>query len=84
LAYEQLRPGDCVKITHRVKVGLKIWTTELAGTVLRIERRRQGLNVERNFDDKAYCDMVVLRKEGPAPEETAIALDEFTHIERLA
>jgi len=82
IPYEQLRPGDHVKITQRVKVGQKVWKTEVTGTVERVERRRHGLNVERNFDDKAFSDLVVLRKDGPMPEETAVALDEFTHIER--
>jgi hypothetical protein len=80
--FETLRPGDHIKITQRIKVGLKIWTTSVTGTVERIERRREGVAVKRNFDDKAFADLVVLKKDGAVPEETTVALDEYTQIER--
>lgn len=80
--FESLRPGDRVKVTQRVKVGLKVWTTTVTGTVERTERRREGLNVQRSFDDKAYADLILLKKDGPVPEETTVALDEFTRVER--
>jgi hypothetical protein len=81
IPFEQLKPGDRVKITQRVKVGMKVWTTTVTGTVERTERRREGLNVLRNFDDKAFADLIVLRKDGSAAEETTVALDEYTRIE---
>lgn len=81
IPFEQLKPGDRIRITQRVKVGREVWTTEVVGTVERTERRREGLHVKRSFDDTAYADLVLLRKEGPSAEETTIALDEFTHIE---
>jgi len=81
--FEALRPGDHVKITQRLKVGLKIWTTSVTGCVERIERRREGLAVKRNFDDKAFADLVVLKKDGAVGEETTVAFDEFTHVERV-
>jgi hypothetical protein len=83
IPFESLRPGDRVKITQRVKVGQKVWTTTVSGTVERTERRREGLNVQRNFDDKAFADLILLKKDGPVPEETTVALDEFTRVERL-
>ncbi|MGQ0633458.1 MAG: hypothetical protein ACT4QC_02515 [Planctomycetaceae bacterium] len=83
IPFEQLRPGDRVKVTQRVKVGQRIWTTTVVGTVERTERRREGLNVLRSFDDKAFADLIVLRKDGPFAEETTIALDEWTHVERV-
>ena len=83
IAFEDLRPGDHVKITQRIKVGLKVWTTTVTGTVERTERRREGLAVKRNFDDKAYADLILLKKGGPAGEETTLAMDEFTRVERV-
>ncbi|MBI3864191.1 MAG: hypothetical protein HY290_20090 [Planctomycetia bacterium] len=83
IPFEELRAGDHVKVTQRVKVGLKVWTTAVTGTVERTERRREGLAVKRNFDDKAFADLIVLKKDGPAGEETTLALDEFTRIERV-
>jgi hypothetical protein len=81
--FEALRPGDHVKITQRIKVGLRIWQTTVAGTVERTERRRNGLAVKRNFDDKAFADVIILKKDGEAAEETTVAMDEYTHIERV-
>lgn len=83
IAFEALKPGDHVEITQRIKVGLKVWTTSVKGTVERTERRREGLGVKRNFDDKAFADLVVLTKDGPVAEETTLALDEYTRIERV-
>ena len=82
IPFESLRPGDHIKITQRIKVGLKVWTTTVTGSVEHIERRREGLAVKRNFDDKAFADMVILKKDGAVPEETTVALDEYTQIER--
>ena len=82
LPFETLRRGDHVKITQRIKVGLKIWTTTVTGTVERTERRREGLAVKRNFDDKAFADLIVLKKDGADGEETTVAMDEYTQIER--
>lgn len=82
IPFEQLKAGDRVKITQRIKVGLKIWTTTVAGTVERTERRREGLHVKRSFDDKAFADLIVLRKEGPVGDETTVTMDEWTQVER--
>jgi hypothetical protein len=82
IAFEALRPGDHVKITQRIKVGLTVWHTTVTGTVERTERRRNGLAVKRNFDDKAFTDVIVLKKDGEAGEETTVAMDEYTHVER--
>ena len=80
--YEELRPGDHVTVTQRVKVGMKIWFTKVSGTVERTERRRNGLHVERAPDDFVFQDVILLRQDGPVPAETTVALDEFTRVER--
>ncbi len=82
IPFETLKPGDHVKITQRIKVGLKIWTTTVTGTVERTERRREGLAVQRSFDDQAFADLIILKKDGPVGEETTVAMDEYTHVER--
>lgn len=76
-----LREGDRVEITHEVKVGLKIWSTTTIGTVERIERRRQGLHFRRNMDDKAFCDLIVLRL--PDSSLTTVTMDEFSRLRKL-
>lgn len=82
--FESLAPNDHIQVTQRVKVGLKIWFTTIAGRVIRTERRRNGLHVDRSGDDKAFQDLIVLYKDGAAKEETTVTLDEFTAIERIA
>ena len=81
-AFEELKPGDRIEVTHEVKVGSsKTWTTKTVGTVLHTERRRQGLHFRRNPDDKVFADLIVLKRDDD--EETTIAMDEFTEIKRL-
>jgi len=83
IPFEDLKPGDRVHITQRIKVGLKIWNTEITGTILRTERRRNGLHVKRNWDDKAYADVIVLQTDTAGIiEESAVTMDEFTRVER--
>lgn len=81
IPFEELRDGDHIKITQRIKVGLKIWHTSVSGTVLKTDRRRNGLHVERSADDKAFQDLIILRKDGLANDQTTVTLDEYTVIE---
>lgn len=81
--FETLVPNDHIQVTHRIKVGLKIWFNSVSGRVLRTERRRNGLHVDRNRDDKAFQDVILLLKDGTPSEETTLTMDEFTTIERL-
>ncbi len=83
LRFEELRPNDHVEITQRIKVGLKIWYNKTSGRVQRTERRRNGLHVDRNTDDKAFQDVILLLKDGTPTEETTISMDEYTVLERL-
>jgi hypothetical protein len=80
--FEDLKPGDRIEVVHEVKVGSsKTWTTRTTGTVMHVERRRQGLHFRRNPDDKVFADTILLvRDDG---EETSITMDEFTEIKRL-
>ena len=79
--FDQLKAGDRVKVEHQVTVGQKRWTAKTCGTVIRIERRRQGLHVHRNCDDKVFSDIVLL--ELPDGELTAVTIDEFTTIHHV-
>lgn len=79
--YEQLQPGDRVKVEHDVTVGSTgSWRSTTTGRVLRRERRRHGLHFRRNPDDKVYSDVLILVRENG--EHTTITMDEFTHLER--
>jgi hypothetical protein len=80
--FGQLRPGDRIEVEHEVKVGsTKTWTTKTAGTVVRTERRRQGLHFRRNPDDKVFADTIVLARDDG--ELTSVTMDEFTTLRRI-
>ncbi|MCE5268890.1 MAG: hypothetical protein LLG00_13510 [Planctomycetaceae bacterium] len=78
--FDELKAGDRVEVEHTVTVGPKSWRKKTAGTVMRTERRRQGLHFDRNFDDQVFADVILL--ELPDGELTDVTLDEFTVIRR--
>ena len=78
--FQELRPGDRVEVERLVTVGQETWTTKTCGTVVRTERRRQGLHYQRNVDDRVYSDAILL--EQPDGELTSVTIDEFTSIRR--
>jgi hypothetical protein len=80
--FEQLQEGDRVEIRHEVKVGFRSWPAITQGTLVRKERCRHSLHYQRNFDDKVYSDMLVLRRADG--ELTTITLDEFTDLRLIA
>ena len=78
--FSELKPGDLVEVVHDVKVGMRHWSTTTEGTVVRTERRRHGLHSRRNYDDKVYSDLIVLRL--ASGELTTVSIDEFTTLKR--
>ena len=79
--FEQLQPGDKVELQHEVKVGFRTWQTTTVGTVVSAERRRHGLHYQRNFDDKAFSDVIILKR--PDGELTTVTLDEFSVLKKV-
>jgi hypothetical protein len=79
--YASLEPGDRVEVTHEVKVGFRTWYTATKGTVVKKDRMRHGLHEKRNFDDKVYSDILVLKRDDG--ELTTITLDEFSELRKL-
>ena len=80
--FTELKPGDRIEVEHEVKVGsTKTWKIKTTGTVVRTERRRQGLHFRRNVDDKVFADTIVLARDDG--ELTSLTMDEFTEIRRL-
>ena len=76
-----LAPGDRVEVTHQVKVGQKIWNTHVIGTIERVERRRHGLHFRRQYDDKVFSDLVVLKlADGTL---STVTIDEFTDLRKV-
>lgn len=80
--FTELKPGDRIEVEHEVKIGsTKTWTLKTTGTVVRTERRRQGLHFRRNVDDKVFADTIVLKRDDG--ELTSLTMDEFTELRRL-
>jgi ribosomal protein L34 len=80
--FEQLHPGDMVRLRHEIKVGFRSWQATTEGKVVHVERRRHGLHYQRNFDDKAFSDVLVLQR--PDGELTTVTLDEFSVLEKIS
>jgi hypothetical protein len=79
--FADLQPGDRVQIDHEVKVGFRTWHTTTVGTVVRKDRRRHSLHFRRNYDDKVYSDILVLKRDDG--ELTTVTLDEYSWLKRL-
>ena len=79
--YASLQPGDRVELQHEVKVGFRSWSSTTVGEVVSTERRRHSLHHDRNFDDKVYSDVIVLRRD--SGELTTVTLDEFSELKKL-
>ena len=79
--FASLRPGDRVEVRHQVRVGFRSWPTTTVGTVLKTERRRHSLHYDRNFDDKVFSDVIVLRRDDG--ELTTVTLDEYSDVRKL-
>jgi hypothetical protein len=77
----ELAPGDRVEVTHEVKVGFRYWSTKTIGTVVGKDRRRHSLHFNRNFDDKVYSDVLILKRDDG--ELTTITVDEFTDLRKV-
>ena len=79
--FASLQPGDRVEVTHQVKVGFREWYAKTIGTVVAKDRRPHSLHFNRNFDDKVYSDVLILRRDDG--ELTTITLDEFSELRKV-
>jgi len=80
-AFVTLEPGDRVEVEHEVKIGFRHWTSRTIGTVVAKDRLRHSLHFRRNFDDKVYSDILVLRRDDG--ELTTVTLDEFSVLRKV-
>ena len=79
--FANLQPGDRVEVTHEVKVGFRNWNATTVGTVVAKDRRRHSLHFNRNFDDKVYSDVLILKRDDG--ELTTVTLDEFSALRKV-
>jgi ribosomal protein L34 len=79
--FASLKPGDKIELKHQVKVGFRDWETTTTGSVVSIDRRRHGLHRQRNFDDKVFSDIIILKRD--SGELTTVTLDEFSELRKV-
>ena len=80
--FAALEPGDRVEVIHDVKVGFRTWESKTVGEVVEKQRRRHSLHFNRNYDDKVYSDILVLRRDDG--ELTTVTLDEYSELRKLS
>lgn len=75
----QLRPGQKLRITQTVRVGLKSWPAVVTGTFRHLDALATGLATHRVPEDEIIVPIVHFTKDNG--EMTSIAIDENTVIE---
>lgn len=74
-----LRPGQRVRITQTVRVGMKTWPAVVVGTFRHADSLATGLATERVPEDDIVVPIVHFTKD--TGELSSVALDENTQIE---
>jgi hypothetical protein len=74
-----LKPGQKIKITQTVRVGLKQWTTTVTGTFRDVNFLATGLATDRVREDDIVVVTVHFTKDNG--ELSSVALDENSQIE---
>jgi len=77
--WARLQPGQRIRITQRVKVGSKIWTTTVHGVFRHLSSLVTGLATQRVEADDIVVPTVPFTKDNG--ELTSIALDENSKVE---
>jgi hypothetical protein len=75
---QQLKPGQKIKITQRVRVGDKSWTTEITGTFRALGSLATGISTDRIPHDDIIVPTLHFIKENQ--ELSSVTLDEQTQI----
>jgi hypothetical protein len=75
-------PGTRVRVTHKVRVGHREWTTQVEGLVEREAYRPVG-GIEMG-GKASYCHQPTLRLLRDDGEVTVVALDDDTQVQTVA
>lgn len=76
---QRLQPGQRIRITQTVRVGLKEWTTTVTGAFRDVRYLQTGLSCNRVPEDDIVVPTVHFTKDNG--ELSSIAIDEQTRIE---
>jgi hypothetical protein len=78
---ERLQPGQKLRITQTVRVGMKVWQTTVTGTFRAVSSLATGLATDRLPGDDIVVPIVHFTKDNG--ELSSVALDENSKIEIL-
>jgi hypothetical protein len=79
---QQLEPGQRIRITQTVRVGMKTWQATVIGTFRLINSLATGLATDRVPEDDIIIPIVHFTKDNG--ELSSVALDEHSKIEMVA
>jgi hypothetical protein len=79
---QRLQPGQRLRITQTVRVGLRSWTATVTGTFREIRLLATGLATDRVPEDDIVVPTVHFTKDNG--ELSSVALDEHTKIEIIS
>jgi len=77
-----LQPGDRIRVTQRVRVGKRLWSTTVEGHFRELCYLETGITTDRVREDDIVVPVVRFVKDNG--ELSSISLDENTRVERLA
>jgi hypothetical protein len=75
---ESLQPGQRIRITQKIRVGRRSWTTTVEGTFRDVNYLATGLSTERVPEDDIVVPTVHFTKDNG--ELTSVTLDENTRL----
>ncbi|OAI41909.1 hypothetical protein AYO40_06910 [Planctomycetaceae bacterium SCGC AG-212-D15] len=76
---ERLKPGQRIRVTQTVRVGMKQWTATVAGVFRDVRYLATGVTTDRVPEDDIVVPTVHFTKDNG--ELSSIAIDEMTKIE---
>jgi hypothetical protein len=77
----QYQPGTRVRVTQHIRVGHRLWLTQVEGVVVKEGRRPVG-GIEMG-GKASYCHQKTMQLERDDGEVTEIALDEETEVQTI-
>lgn len=78
---QKLKPGQRIRVTQTVRVGLKTWTTTVTGKYRNVQYLATGITYDRGAEDEIVVPTVHFTKDNG--EHSSIAIDELTRVEPI-
>jgi hypothetical protein len=78
---QTLKPGDRIRLTQRIRVGARIWTTTTEGVFRDFNYLATGLATQRVPEDDIVVPIVHFVKDNA--ELSSISLDEHSQVEKI-